>query len=97
MGAATAVENAGLVGKVLLSGVDGDMPVLEKIKAGVIDHTLWKNGLGEGEGAIKLAIQAAKGQPVQDIDVPFEYVTKENVDEYIKKSHERNALAAKYF
>jgi hypothetical protein len=29
--------------------------------------------------------------------VPFQTVTKDNVDEYIRKANERNALAARYF
>jgi ABC-type sugar transport system substrate-binding protein len=97
IGSVIALENAGQGGKVLLSGVDGDMPVLEKIKAGTCDNTLWKDGLGEGEWALRLAIDAAQGKPIKDVDIPFAYVTKDNVDEFIQKSHERNALSAKYF
>ena len=63
--AITAVENAGLAGKILLSGIDADMPVLEKIKAGVVDNTIWNDGIAQGETALKVAIDAANGRPVQ--------------------------------
>ncbi|MDR2797011.1 MAG: substrate-binding domain-containing protein [Treponema sp.] len=97
VGVVTAVENAGLAGKILLSGIDADMPVLEKIKAGVVDNTIWQDGIIQGETALKVAIDAANGKSVQTVMVPFQTVTKDNVDEYIRKANERNALAAKYF
>ncbi|AEC02260.1 sugar ABC transporter substrate-binding protein [Parasphaerochaeta coccoides] len=97
VGAITAVENAGLVGKVLLSGIDADMPVLEKIKAGVVDNTIWQDAVLQGETALKVAIEAAMGKKVETILIPFQTVTRANVDEYIQKANFRNELAAKYF
>jgi ABC-type sugar transport system substrate-binding protein len=97
VGAITAVENAGLQGKILLSGIDADMPVLEKIKAGVVDNTIWQDGIVQGETALKVAIDAANGKPVKDVLVPFQTVTKDNVDEYIAKANARNDLSAKFF
>jgi len=97
LGAITAVENAGLQGKILLSGIDADMPVLEKIKAGVVNNTIWNDGTGQGETALKVAIDAANGKPVKTTLVPFQTITIANVDEYIAKANARNALAAKYF
>jgi ABC-type sugar transport system substrate-binding protein len=97
VGAITAVENAGFAGKILLSGIDADMPVLEKIKAGVVDNTIWQDAVVQGETALKVAIDAAYGKPVKAILIPFQTVTKDNVEEYIKKANSRNELAAKYF
>jgi ABC-type sugar transport system substrate-binding protein len=97
VGAITAVENAGLQGKILLSGIDADMPVLEKIKSGVVDNTIWQDAVVQGETALKVAIDAANGKAVKSILIPFKTVTKENVDEYIAKANARNALAAIYF
>jgi len=97
VGAITAVENAGLQGKILLSGIDADMPVLEKIKAGVVNNTIWNDGIAQGETALKVAIDAANGKPVKTVIVPFQTITKANVDEYIAKANARNALSAKYF
>ncbi len=97
VGAITAVENAGFAGKILLSGIDADMPVLEKIKAGVVDNTIWQDAVVQGETALKVAIDAAYGKPVKTILIPFQTVTKDNVEEYIKKANARNELAAKYF
>jgi ABC-type sugar transport system substrate-binding protein len=73
------------------------MPVLEKIKAGVVDNTIFQDAIIQGETALKVAIDAAGGKPVKTVLVPFQTVTKDNVDEYIRKANDRNALAAKYF
>lgn len=97
VGAITAVENAGLAGEILLSGIDCDMPVMEKIKEGVVDSSLWQDGLGQGANALRLAIEAAQGNPVSDYLIPFEVCNGDNVDEYIAKANERNAIAAEYF
>jgi ABC-type sugar transport system substrate-binding protein len=97
IGAVTAVENAGLGGKLLLSGVDADMQILQKIKAGVVDNTVWNDGVGQGEEVIRVAIEKALGREVQDVNIPFQLVTRDNVDRYIQLANERNALAAKYF
>lgn len=96
-GVITAVENAGLGGKILLGGMDCDMPIMLKIKEGIVDNSVWQDGYGQGEYSLRLAIEAAKGNPVSDYMIPFELCTPDNVDEYIAKAEARNALAAKYF
>lgn len=96
-GVITAVEDAGLAGKILIAGMDCDMMVMEKIKDGVVDNSIWQDGIGQGENALRLAIAAAKGENISDFMIPFEVCSKENVDSYIEKAKERDAIAAKYF
>jgi len=97
VGAITAVENAGMAGKILLGGMDCDMPVLEKIKEGVVDNSIWQDGLGQGENSLRLAIDAANGIAVSDFIIPYEVCTAENVDKYIEMADARNELANQYF
>jgi ABC-type sugar transport system substrate-binding protein len=97
VGSITAVENASLGGKILLGGMDCDMPVMEKIKAGIVDNSIWQDGLGQGEWALRLAIDAAQGKQISDHIIPYEVCTRENVDSYIKQAEARNTLSAKYF
>ena len=97
VGVITAVEDAGLAGKILLGGMDCDMPVMDKIKSGVVDNSIWQDGLGQGEWALRLAIDAAQGKKVSNHIIPYEVCTKDNVDGYIRQAEARNALAAKYF
>lgn len=97
VGVITAVEDAGLQGKILLGGMDCDMPVMEKIKEGVVNCSIWQDGLGQGGNALRLAIDAAQGKGVSDYMIPFEVCTNDNVDSYIEKAEERNAISNKYF
>lgn len=97
VGAITAVEDAGLAGKILLGGMDCDMPVMEKIKEGVVDNSIWQDGLGQGAHALRLAIEAAQGNEVSDYMIPYEVCTPENVDMYIEMAKERDQISNKYF
>ncbi|MFA5531660.1 MAG: substrate-binding domain-containing protein, partial [Thiohalomonadaceae bacterium] len=97
IGAITAVEDAGLAGKILLGGMDCDMPVMEKIKEGVVDNSIWQDGLGQGENALRLAIDVANGKQISDYIIPFEVCTPDNVDRYIEMATDRDAISNKYF
>lgn len=97
VGAITAVEDAGLAGKILLGGMDCDMPVMLKIKEGVVDNSIWQDGLGQGEHALRVAIDAANGIAVSDYMIPFEVCHPDNVDEYIERAEARDAISNKYF
>lgn len=97
IGVVTAIENAGLTGKVVLSGMDCDPMIMEAIKEGTVDSSIWQDGVGQGENAIRLAIEAAKGNEVSDLFLPYEVCTGDNIEHYEKLAEERNALAKKYF
>lgn len=97
VGAITAVENAGLAGKILLGGMDCDMPVMLKIKEGVVDNSIWQDGLGQGSHSLRVAIEAAQGNAVSDYLIPFEVCTPDNVDDYIAQAEARDAISNKYF
>jgi ABC-type sugar transport system substrate-binding protein len=97
VGVITAVEDAGLAGKIQLGGMDCDMPVMEKIKAGVVNCSIWQDGLGQGENSLRLAIDAAQGKEISDFMIPFEVCTKDNVDSYIEKAKARDEISNKYF
>jgi len=97
IGVITAVQNAGMEGKILLAGMDCDMPIIEAIEKGIVDDSIWQDGLGQGENALRLAIDAAKGKPVADFIIPYEVCTKDNVAKYRALAEARNALAKQYF
>ena len=97
IGVVTAIENAGLIGKVKLSGMDCDPMIMQDILDGKVDSSIWQDGVGQGENAIRLAIEAAKGNEVSDFMLPYEVCSAENIDYYLKLAEARNALAKKYF
>lgn len=97
MGVVTAVENAGKIGEIALAGMDCDMPIMEAIKEGKVQNSIWQDGVGQGENALRLAIEAAQGKEVEDFMLPYEVCNADNVDEYIAKAEARNELAKQYF
>lgn len=97
IGVITAVENAGKIGEIALAGMDCDMPIMEAIKEGKVQNSIWQDGLGQGENALRLAIEAAQGNEVEDYMIPYEVCNADNVDEYIELAEARNELAKQYF
>lgn len=97
IGVVTAVENAGKLKSIVLSGMDCDPPIMQAIEAGTVDSSIWQDGVGQGENAIRLAIDAANGKEVEDFFLPFEVCTKDNIEYYKKLAVTRDALARKYF
>ena len=97
IGVVTAVENAGKIGEIALSGMDCDMPIMEAIKDGKVESSIWQDGLGQGANSLRLAIEAAQGNEVEDYLIPFEVCNIDNVDEYIERAEARNELAKQYF
>lgn len=97
LGVITAVENAGLIGQIKLSGMDCVNEVLDAIKEGKVDSSIWQDGVGQGANAVRLAIAAANGETVEDFMIPYEVCHGENVDHYVELAKERDELAKKYF
>jgi len=97
LGVITAVENAGMIGKIKLSGMDCVNEVLDAIEEGKVDSSIWQDGVGQGEHSIRLAIEAAQGKQISDYMIPYEVCTKDNLDHYRKLAAERDELAKQYF
>ncbi|CAJ1001881.1 Rhizopine-binding protein [Brevibacillus aydinogluensis] len=86
IGAIMALEAAGKLQDVVVAGVDATPDALEYVKAGKLQVTVYQNAIGQGQGGLEVAIKAAKGEKVEKFNwIPYELVTKENVDEYMKK------------
>lgn len=96
-GVITAVENADKLDAIKLAGMDCDPVILQAIKDGKVDCSIWQDGIAQGEMALKVAIDAAQGKEVHDVIIPYEVCTKDNLEEYEAKAAERDALAKKYF
>lgn len=97
IGVMTAVENAGKLGEIVLTGMDCDPTILKAIEEGKVQSSIWQDGNAQGENALRLAIEAAQGKEVSDYMVPYEVCNGDNIEEYLKKADERDALAKQYF
>ncbi|MEY2751721.1 MAG: hypothetical protein RLZZ550_1692, partial [Verrucomicrobiota bacterium] len=86
MGALLALERAGLKQDVYVIGVDAIAQALDAVKAGRLDATVFQDAVGQGRGAIDTAILLASKQPFEkEVMIPFQVVTRENVDTFLKK------------
>lgn len=86
MGALNAVINAGRKDKIVIVGVDAIEDALISIKKGELDATVRQDGQGQGSGSIDVAVKIASGEKCDKVtNIPFVLITKENVDQYLKK------------
>lgn len=84
IGIATAIKEAGRVGKVKFVSMDGIKPILEAIKEGVIESSSATIPRMQGSMSVLMLWQASLGlQTPQKIDTGIEVITQENVDRYL--------------
>ncbi|PLR80020.1 rhizopine-binding protein [Bacillus canaveralius] len=86
IGAIMALEDAGKLEDVVVAGIDATPDALDFVKSGKLKVTVFQDARGQGKGGLETAIKAAKGEKVEKFNwIPYELVTEDNVDEYIKK------------
>jgi D-xylose transport system substrate-binding protein len=66
-GAAAALAAQGLLGRVALSGQDGDAAPLNRIAKGLQTVTIWKNASALGTAAGQAAVELAKGVAIDKV------------------------------
>lgn len=95
LGALEALEEYGVPTLPVIVGVNGQKEVMEKIKEGKIEGTVYNNAYAKGDIIGRMAYGlATTGNVPDDIEldggkyrfVPYEKVTAKNVDEYLKKA-----------
>ena len=70
--------------KVIVSGIDATQEGLASMKAGDLKVTVFQNGVGQGRGALDLAMALASGKTVEKKTyVPFELVTPANMSKFL--------------
>lgn len=86
LGALQALEQANMKDKVVVVSIDAINDALMAVRDGRLDATVFQDAKGQGKGAIDMAIKLAKKEPLTDskIFIPFQLVTKENVDKFLK-------------
>ena len=83
IGAMMAYEDAGK--DVVIAGVDGLPEACTLIKEERMDCSVFQDGYAQAQAALEVAMKAARGEQYdQYIDVPFQLVTQENVDDFIE-------------
>lgn len=80
MGAARAIQDMGLAGKVKLIGFDSSIDEIKMIEKGVIQATVVQKPFNMGYLGIKTAVQVIRGdKPDARIDTGSEVITKQNM------------------
>jgi inositol transport system substrate-binding protein len=83
LGAVEALEAAGMKDDVLVLGVDLIDDAVDAIEAGRLDCSVKQDGKGQGEGAVRIAMNVLKGEEVEkNTVIPSVPVSSENLVEY---------------
>jgi len=87
LGAIQAATSKGIKdGDLVVIGVDGISDALAAIKKGKMQATLFQDTTGQGKLSIELAVAYLNGDKIGKYYwIPYELVTKDNVDEYISR------------
>ena len=87
MGALQALEQVNMKQKVVLVSIDAIADALQAVKDGRLDATVYQDAKGQGEGAIDIALKLIKKEPLEKKErfIPFQLVTKENINSFLKK------------
>ncbi|NQT61031.1 MAG: substrate-binding domain-containing protein [Bacteroidetes bacterium] len=85
IGAALAYEQADARGDIIIAGVDATADALDVMKKGNLDITVFQDCFTDGQTAVDMIIKAVEGEQVPpEILVPWQLVTPEKVDDFIK-------------
>ena len=92
IGIAAAIRKAGKVGAVSVVGMDGIRPILEAIKAGILESSASTMPAMQGSMSILMLWQASLGVPIpQRIDTGIDLITPENVDSFLARAKSQPA------
>ena len=85
LGAISAIESAGKLGKVTVVTVDGSREAVAAIQAGKLHSSSAQFPRQIGRVAAETFYDHLAGKPVpKDIKIPVKLITKENADEFLK-------------
>lgn len=86
IGAAKAIQTAGLAGKILVSGLNGSVDALNQMADGSMSFTVFQDPTVEGYAAIVAAVKAASGETYEaNTQTNLEAVSPDAVSAYLEK------------
>ena len=82
-GACLALQDAGKLDQIKVSGIDITEDTVKLLKEGAISNLVFQDAMGQGAGAVDTAAKVLNGEKVDAvIDIPYQLVTVDNVDEF---------------
>jgi inositol transport system substrate-binding protein len=83
LGSVKALSAAGKLNETKVIGIDAIPDALNSIQSGELSATVFQDVDAQGKMAVNVAFKAAKGEKVEkDNMIPFQLVTKENLDQF---------------
>lgn len=85
LGALIAMRQSGISPETIkVAGIDATRDALDAMQRGELAVTVFQDPVGQGGGAVKVAIDMINGEPVEKINmVPFKLVTADNLDDFL--------------
>ncbi len=82
-GALEAIAGSSLEDEIIVGGIDGIPDAILAVEEGRMACTVFQNAKEQGNKAIQVAIEAAKGNEIEKLySIPYELITQDNVDHY---------------
>ncbi len=71
----------------MLVSIDAIADALQAVKDGRLNATIYQDAKGQGNGAVETAVALVKKEklPNRQVLIPFQLVTKENINNFLKK------------
>ncbi|WP_243079910.1 sugar ABC transporter substrate-binding protein [Pantoea sp. MQR6] len=87
IGATMAIAQAKPKKNILVGGIDATPDGLKSMANGSMQVTVFQDAVGQGKKSVEVAQRLIKGEKVDSHQwIPFELVTKENMQQYVDKS-----------
>ena len=84
IGALNAIEANGLLGKILVLGVDATPDAIDSMSKGKLNASVFQDGAGQAKGGIDAIVKSVKGEAVDQYNwIPFKLVTPENYKDFM--------------
>jgi inositol transport system substrate-binding protein len=84
LGALQALKSADRAKGVVISGIDGTPDAVKAIKEGEMAQSIFQNAKGQAKAAFEVVSDLKSGKPAPEEKlVPFESITKDNVQKYM--------------
>ena len=94
LGVVQALKTNDMLADVLVLGIDGSDPALESIKNGEMAMTALQDAKGQAEAGAEIFAALRDGTDpaeIEDVFIPFQIVTADNVDDYLAGGAETEA------
>jgi inositol transport system substrate-binding protein len=85
IGAMKAIEDAGLLDKVIIGGIDATPEMLGYLREGKVEVTVFQDAKGQGAASIEAAAKTVNGEPIEkEYMIPYVLVKPDEIDKYLE-------------